>query len=211
MSAHAEPEEQFQTLEQQAHASRLGMWVFLASEVLLFAAMFALYATYRAHYPSIFKEQIHESTRVLGSINTAVLLASSTLVAAAVHVLRKGRRLAAGLLVMGTLTLGAVFLVIKFVEYGKHASEGILPGGSGRYFVEHGVRGTSEFWTLYYTMTGIHALHVTVGLSVLSLMLFGMITGKVDAEHAHRLEIGAIYWHLVDVIWIFLWPLFYLA
>jgi cytochrome c oxidase subunit 3 len=211
MTARAEPDEQFETLEQQAHAARLGMWLFLASEVLLFSVMFALYATYRTHYPAQFHLCQAHNTKLLGSINTGILLVSSTLVAAAVHQLREGRRFRAIALTLGTIALGGVFLAIKITEYLKHFSEGIYPGGAGGFFVEHGLRGTSEFWTLYYTMTGLHALHVTIGMSVLAFMVLGMIRGDVTRARGHRLEIGAIYWHLVDLVWIFLWPIFYLA
>lgn len=208
---HAFLEEHFETLGQQAHAARLGMWVFLASEALLFAALFALFASYRVHHPDAFREAVHENTKVLGSINTGVLLTSSTLVAGGVHALRAGRSRLAGGLVAGTMALGFVFLIIKFTEYGEHFREGIYPGSYGRYFTVHATRGLAEFWTLYYTMTGLHAVHVTVGLCVLGAMLLGLRRGSVAQATAHRLEIGAIYWHLVDVVWIFLWPLFYLA
>jgi cytochrome c oxidase subunit 3 len=204
-------EEHFESLAQQAHAARLGMWVFLASEVLLFGAIIALFTSYQVHYPEAFREGVHQNTKILGSINTGVLLVSSTAVACSVHALRAGRRRLAGLLVAATMALGTVFLVIKLTEYARHFDEGIYPGGVGHFFREHGARGLAEFWTLYFGMTGLHALHVTVGLTVLGVMLVGIMRGKLGAANAHRLELGAIYWHLVDVIWIFLWPLFYLA
>jgi cytochrome c oxidase subunit 3 len=201
----------FETLERQAHAARLGMWVFLASEVLLFGAAFAMFAAYQVEYPNAFHEGIAHNTKVLGSINTAVLLVSSTLVAASVHALRAGRRFVSSALVAGTITLAGVFLVIKAVEYGKHFSEGIYPGGAGSYFTEHRTRGVAEYWTLYFGMTGLHAIHVIIGAGVLSFLMQQTLRGVTNVENAHRLEIGAIYWHLVDVIWIFLWPLFYLS
>jgi cytochrome c oxidase subunit 3 len=209
--AGGEHEEHFESLSQQAHAARLGMWVFLASEVLLFAALFALYASYRMHYVAGFREAVRANTKLLGSINTGVLLASSTIVACGVHALRAGRRRLAAWLVLATMSLGVVFLVIKLTEYGAHFREGIYPGGVGTYFTEHTVRGLPEFWTLYFGMTGLHAVHVTVGITVLGVMLVGILRGGVSPSHAYRLELGAIYWHLVDLVWIFLWPLFYIA
>lgn len=206
-----EPAEQFEDLAKQAHAARLGMWVFLASEVLLFSALFALFTAYRVHFPRAFDLCMHHNTKVLGSINTGVLLVSSTLVAGGVHALRAGKTKLAMGLVGGTITLGGVFLVIKLTEYAKHFHDGIYPGGVGHFFEEHHVRGTSEFWTMYFGMTGLHAIHVTVGMTLLSLMLVWMVTGKITPASSHRLELGAIYWHLVDLVWIFLWPLFYLA
>lgn len=207
----AEHLEHFEDLAKQAHAARLGLWVFLASEVLLFAALFALFASYRAHYPHAFREAVLHNTKVLGSVNTLVLLTSSTLVACGVHALRSGRRRLATRLVAATMTLGVAFLGIKLTEYGRHFAEGIEPAGGGRYFVEHRARGLAEFWTLYYGMTGLHAIHVTVGVIVLGAMLLGIRRGTVVPLTAYRLELGATYWHLVDLVWIFLWPLFYLA
>jgi cytochrome c oxidase subunit 3 len=204
-------DEQFEDLEQQAHAARLGLWVFLASEVLLFGALFALFLSYRAHFPAEFRQAVADNTKVLGSINTAVLLVSSTLVACSVHALRSGARRLSVILIGATISLGLVFLVIKFTEYAKHFSDGIYPGGSGHYFAEHGLRGFSSFWTLFFGMTGLHAIHVTIGMIVLGTMLARIRRGTVTPRTAYRLELGATYWHLVDLVWIFLWPLYYLA
>lgn len=208
------PAEHFESAERQAHAARLGMWVFLASEVLLFGALFALFTTYQVRFPAAFREGVAHNTKILGSINTGVLLVSSTLVAGGVHALRDGRKKRAIALTSGTIVLGLVFLAIKLTEYTEHFKQGIYPGGVGRFFTERGLQGTHglpEFWTLYYGMTGLHAIHVTIGSAVLAAMVIGMARGHVTSESAHRLEVSAIYWHLVDVIWIFLWPLFYLA
>jgi cytochrome c oxidase subunit 3 len=204
-------ESHFESMEQQAHAARLGMWVFLASEMLLFAGLFALFVTYRVAYPSGFAEGVRSNTKVLGSINTGVLLTSSYLVATAVHRVRDGNLRAARLLVLATVALGGVFLAIKLTEYARHFREGIYPGGAGAFFEQHGAAGLPVFWTLYYCMTGLHAIHVTAGMILLSSTLFGMQGGAISAEAPQRMEIAAIYWHLVDAIWIFLWPLYYLA
>jgi cytochrome c oxidase subunit 3 len=210
--AHARvPEGHFASMEQQAHAARLGMWVFLASEMLLFAGLFALFVSYRTEYPASFAEGVRSSEKTLGSINTGVLLFSSYLVASAVHAVRDGRLRAAAFLVTGTVALGGTFLAIKIVEYAHHFREGIYPGGAGRFFAEHGGPGLPLFWTLYFFMTGLHALHVVAGMTVLSAALLGMRTKHVAAARPQRMEVAALYWHLVDVIWIFLWPLFYLA
>jgi cytochrome c oxidase subunit 3 len=204
-------EEHFEDLEKQAHAARLGLWVFLASEVLLFGALFALFAAYRMHFPGEFHVAVAHNAKMLGSINTAVLLTSSTLVACSVHALRLERIKLTALLVASTMALGFAFLVIKILEYARHFREGVYPGGRGGFFTEHGIRGFSEFWTLYFGMTGLHAVHVTVGIVVLGTLLAGVLRGTIAARTIHRLELGAIYWHLVDLVWIFLWPLFYLA
>ena len=203
--------EHFDSAETQAHAARLGMWIFLASELLLFAGLFALYAAYRARDPAAFLEGIHHDTKILGSINTGVLLVSSTLAAVGVHALRHGRRRTAMLLVSGTILLGAVFFAIKMTEYGKHFAEGIYPGAQGRFFVEHEEPGLPTFWNLYFVMTGLHALHVLVGMSALAGSVIGVARGTITAARPTTLENCALLWHLVDLVWIFLWPLFYLA
>jgi cytochrome c oxidase subunit 3 len=203
--------EHFEDLDRQVQAARLGVWIFLASEVLLFAALFALFATYRAQHGAVFDEAVHHNTKTHGSINTAVLLVSSALIALSVHALRANQRGFACGLGAGTMLLGLVFLAIKADEYRRHLAEGILPGGAGAWFDAHGRHGFAEFWTLYYAMTGVHALHVTVGLGVLGVLLARVARGTISQASAYKLELGALYWHLVDVIWIFLWPLFYLA
>jgi cytochrome c oxidase subunit 3 len=203
--------EQFEDLEQQAHASHVGMAVFIASEALLFSGLFALFLAYRLRFPAAFELGVEHGEKVIGSVNTGVLLTSSTLLAFAVHTLRGGNRRATVALMSGTIALGLAFLVLKFFEYAIHLRAGIEPGGSGRFFAEHTEFGLAQFWTLYYVMTGIHALHVTVGLGVLAVLLARVVRGRLVPPALHPLELGAIYWHLVDLIWIFLWPLYYLA
>lgn len=201
----------YSTFAQQEHAARLGMMIFLASEALLFAALFALHAAYRAAHPSAFATGVAHATRALGSINTAVLLTSSYAAASSLHSLRAGRRARSlGLLAL-TVALGGAFLAIKFTEYARHLGEGIDPAGRGRFFVAHPEAGLRSFWTLYYVTTGLHAVHVTIGLAVLAWMGVRVALGGVSAERSHPLELGVLYWHLVDLIWIFVWALYYLA
>jgi cytochrome c oxidase subunit 3 len=200
----------FEDLGRQAHAARLGMWVFLASEVLFFSGLFGLYASYRTEHPHGFGVAVLHNTLALGSTNTGVLLLSSYTVALAVHELRKGRHRASARLIGATVALGACFLAIKVVEYLAHFRAGIYPGGAGSFYREHQEPGTKMFFTLYYCMTGLHALHVMAGMCVLSFLLWKVLRGRLGAWAPHPLAIGAVYWHLVDVIWIFLWPLFYL-
>jgi cytochrome c oxidase subunit 3 len=202
--------EHFEDLEKQAHAARLGMWVFLGSEVLFFAGLFTLYAAYRTEHPHGFGVAVAHNTLAWGSVNTAVLLVSSYTIALAVHELRHGRRNACAVLIGFTLLFGLAFLGIKTGEYLKHFSEGIYPGGWGDFYREHSEPGTKMFFTLYFCMTGLHAVHVFVGMCVLGFLLVKVLRRDIGEWAPHPLEIGAIYWHLVDVIWIFLWPLFYL-
>jgi cytochrome c oxidase subunit 3 len=202
--------EYFEDMRKQAHAARLGMWVFLASEILFFAGLFALYATYRTEHPRGFGIGVEHNTLAWGTINTAVLLVSSYTIALAVHELRRNRATESALLIVATVFLGGCFLAIKTGEYLKHFREGIYPGGAGAFFHEYTEPGVKMFFTLYYCMTGLHAIHVLVGMIVLSVLLTQVISGKIGASAPYRLAIGAVYWHLIDVIWIFLWPLFYL-
>jgi cytochrome c oxidase subunit 3 len=201
--------EHFATLAQEEHAARLGMWVFLASEVLLFSALFTLYSYYRVAYPLAFHQGIQQNDKLLGSANTLVLITSSLCAALAVSAMEHGRRKRSFLGLGLTIALAALFLVLKFIEYGEHFREGIFPGGQGRYLAEHGP-GTAAFFNMYYLLTGAHALHVVIGICVLSFL--GLSAWR------HRLrnppvafEVGVLYWHLVDIIWIFVWPLFYLT
>jgi cytochrome c oxidase subunit 3 len=187
---------------------KVALGAFLASEALLFSAVLALITAYRADWPAAFADGVHENTKVLGSINTIVLLVSSAILAVAVELRRAGRARFAAALTLVTAALGAVFLAIKFTEYAHHFHEGIYPGARGAYFASHHTPGLPTFWTLYFLATGLHAVHVTVGICVLT---YRGVRDLTRPTHVHVLEATALYWHLVDVIWIFLWPLFYLA
>ena len=201
-----EPElaEHFDDLEQQTHAARFGMWVFLASEVLLFAGLFTLYAAYRWMHPAAFAAAIKHNDKLLGSLNTVVLITSSFTIALAVDAAEHGRIKKARMLIGATLVLALVFLVDKGIEYAAHFSEGIWPGGHGG----HVTGGAATFYTIYFLTTGAHAVHVILGMSVLTWLAVRL--SRPNVSHL-GLELGGLYWHLVDVIWIFLWPLFYLT
>lgn len=202
--------EHFDSWENQEHAGRLGMWVFLASEILLFAGFFGLYATYRAMYGADFIAGVRNNNLLLGSVNTLVLITSSFTVAMAIHFIRHDKPKVALGLVLATLAMGGAFLVIKGIEYGEHFHHGIYPGTHYRY-AELSTFGAKMFFTLYYLMTGTHALHVVIGMGVLTWAAVCLARGRWDAQRNLGLELAGLYWHLVDVIWIFLWPLLYLA
>ncbi|MEO6950832.1 MAG: cytochrome c oxidase subunit 3 [Polyangia bacterium] len=202
--------EQYSDLEQQDGALQFGMWVFLGSELLLFSALFALYASYRSMYPADFEQAIRHNTLVYGTANLYLLLTSSLCAALAVWAMRRGRpRLTLGLLAT-TIVMGLGFLVIKGAEYLVHIREGALPG---RYYHWHELPsfGANRFYSLYWVMTGLHALHVTAGLCVLGWLSLRVMKGAYSVEHHAGLEMGTLYWHLVDIVWIFLWPLLYLS
>lgn len=202
--------EQFEDLGKQRHAARLGLWIFLSSETLLFAALFALYFAYRTHFPEIFEKGVGHNPKIIGSINTGILLLGSMSVAVAVNELRRGRRRMAVILASLTVLAALGFLVLKSYEYSIHFSEGIYPGSRGHFFEEHPEPGWGIFFTLYFAMTGLHGIHVLVGGSLLAWLSWWVARDRVGVAGAYRLEMGALYWHLVDLIWVFLWPMFYL-
>ncbi|HET6344396.1 MAG TPA: cytochrome c oxidase subunit 3 [Myxococcota bacterium] len=186
----------------EAYAAILGMWVFLASELLLFAALLTLYAAYRVHHPDAFAEGIRRSLKLSGSVNTLLLLVSSWCVATATGHAEAARPRAARRHLLAAMALGLGFLALKAHEYGHHIAQGLVPGSRAH----ASTPGLSLFFTLYYALTGLHAVHVAVGLGVLAAMAL-----RVHRWRPHAIEAGALYWHLVDVVWIILWPLFYLT
>jgi cytochrome c oxidase subunit 3 len=185
------------------------MWVFLATEVLFFGVLFATYAIYRAWYAEAFAAASHELLILAGTTNTAVLITSSLTMALAVHAAETGdrRRLMAFLVV--TMALGITFLGIKAFEYYTGFVEGHLPGAGFRFeprYFQH----AQIFFSLYYVMTGLHALHMIIGLGVMAVMLWLSWRGTITDEYYAPIEISGLYWHFVDIVWIFLFPLLYL-
>jgi cytochrome c oxidase subunit III len=201
----------FDSLERRADAGRFAMWVFLASEVLFFGGLFALYFSYRLAFPHAFAEGIQKNTLWPASVNTLVLLVSSFAVAVAVDHLRHGRERHALRFVLVTAALGAAFIGIKAYEYSVHFAHGVFPGGDPGVPNPVPASGSAVFHTLYFAMTGLHAIHVFVGIGMLAVFAWLLRTARLRALEYHRLEIGALYWHLVDIVWLFLWPLFYLT
>ncbi|HEY4184184.1 MAG TPA: cytochrome c oxidase subunit 3 [Polyangia bacterium] len=202
--------EQYSGYPRQEETLRLGMWIFLASESLLFAGLFALYAAYRAMYAADFAQAIRHNTLVYGTVNTYVLLTSSLTVALSVWAVRRGRPRVAVALLLATAALGGAFLVVKGLEYAEHLREGALPGPF-YHWATLPTFGANRFFTLYWLMTGLHALHVMAGLVVVLWLAGRAHRRRYTASHHTTLEMGTLYWHLVDVMWLFLWPILYLA
>jgi cytochrome c oxidase subunit 3 len=200
----------FADLQTQHHSATLGMWVFLVSEMLLFAGLFALYGSYYAEYTHGFREAAAHNTLYWGSANTVVLITSSLTVALAVWAMREGRRRATLGLLVATIVLGLGFLAIKFWEYAIHAHEGLLPGHAFDSPELHGP-GPVIFYSLYWFMTVLHAVHMTVGIALMASLTASVLRGHVTKDNHISLELGGMYWHLVDIVWIFLWPLLYLV
>lgn len=199
----------FSTMERQNDAARLAMWFFLATEILLFAGVFTSYSFYRYLYPAAFAEGSHHMSVGLGTLNTFVLLASSFTVAMSIHFTRNGdRKLATACLAFSVLC-GFGFLGIKAIEYTTHFHEGLLPG---KFLTSTEVRepGVSMFFTIYYIATGLHGIHVIAGMTVLIVMAVRCWRGDFTPAWYTPLDLGGLYWHLVDIIWIYLYPLLYL-
>lgn len=202
--------EQFADLEKQTHAARLGMWAFLASEILLFTGLFALYAGYRAMYPHDFAAAVAHNNAAIGATMTYILITSSFTVAMAVHAVRAGHARRAALLLAVSVGIGLLFLVLKGIEYTAHFHEGIFPAGAYR-FAELPTFGAQMAFTLYFAMTALHGLHVLVGAGLLTWVAWGCWKERYWSYDQTPVELSGLYWHLVDVIWIFLWPLLYLT
>lgn len=199
----------FSNLEMQSHAARLGMWLFLATEILLFGGLFVGYAVYRFMFPETFVESSKLIETKYGAINTVVLISSSLTVALAHHFVEHRKPRQAAMLLFASVFAGLVFLGIKYIEYSHHIHEGHLPG---RYYsyAELQMHGAPMFWSLYFLMTGLHGIHVIIGMGVLSVLGWFTFRGAYDDGYATPVEMGGLYWHLVDLIWIFLFPLLYL-
>jgi cytochrome c oxidase subunit III len=202
-------EEQFDSLETQIHSGRLGMWIFLGSETLLFGALIALYVAYRILYGQDFVDALAHNDQVLGTLNTVILITSSFTAAMAVDAVRSDRPQRVRWFLLATLVLAGCFLAVKGFEYAAHFEEGIYPG-LGYQNVEFDTRGARLFYTLYYFMTGLHALHVVGGMIAIALVARAHWRRPYSEEYFLPLDLTVLYWHMVDVVWIFLWPLFYL-
>jgi cytochrome c oxidase subunit 3 len=182
--------------EQRQHALKIALWIIIASEALLFAGLFALYASYRAEYPLEFHLAGQKDLSTVGGINTMILLTSSFAMAWAIMRTRQSRNPRRAL--YAVLVLGAAFLALKGFEWAIHIHDGITPGAAG----DLPLRGAGLFFTLYFFMTGLHAAHVVAGMA-----LVGWVTAR---PRLHTMELVGLYWHFVDAMWVFLWPLFYL-
>ncbi len=187
--------------------AKLGMWLFLFTELLLFGGLFLLYAVYLRRYPHEFAAAGKRMHVVLGTVNTVVLISSSLMMALAITALQRYEPRRALLLVSGTVACAAIFLVNKYIEWHAEISHGIYPGSA---LLKAGAPGESIFYSLYYLTVGLHGLHVLIGGILLSVVIVKLKRGSITAHNFTLLENGALYWHLVDLIWIFVFPLYYL-
>ena len=201
---------QFDDAEQQHEASWLGMWVFLATEVMFFGGMFLGYTIYRSTYPAAFADASNHLDIGLGTINTAVLIGSSFTMALAVRSAQLGARKPLVLFLILTLVLGALFLGIKFTEYYAKIEENLVPGSNFSFAGPLG-RAAEIFFSFYFAMTGMHALHMIIGLALMTAMIVKAGRGRFSSVYNTPVELVGLYWHFVDIVWIFLFPLLYLV
>jgi cytochrome c oxidase subunit III len=235
----------FDTPEQQKESAAIGMWAFLATEIMLFGGIFMAYIVFRWAYPEIWATAATHLNTPLATINTVVLLVSSLTVALAVSAAEEGKTRRLITLLLVTIVLGFGFLGIKFTEYGEkfmHCNDGtghecLVPGRGFIYPAEElaagtgaeahsegaehaGAHGQSQaglksphqiFYFLYFFATGLHAIHMVIGITIMSVITFMAARGKFSPAYYTPVEMGGLYWHLIDIIWVFLFPLFYLV
>lgn len=187
---------------------RLGMWLFLYSEIILFGGLFVLYAAYFHEYPEDFVEGGKQLIRVFGAVNTLILLLSSFTVAASITAIRQNKKKLSLSLIAFSFFCGIVFLINKYFEWGAKFHHDIYPNSET---LINGPPGQNIFFGLYYVITGLHGLHVIIGMTLLAISFILVAINRVTADRFAMLENAGLYWHLVDLIWIFVFPLFYLV
>lgn len=187
---------------------KYGMWLFLYSEILLFGGLFLLYAIYLSRYTPDFIEGAKHLNLIMGSINTIILLISSFAVAASITAIRRNNRKGAILWLSSTMIIAVVFIINKYFEWGAKISHGLYPNSPELLEMSHG---SNLFYGLYYTVTGLHGLHVIIGASALMICVIKLFRKTITSDNYIWLENAGLYWHLVDLIWIFVFPLFYLV
>ena len=200
----------FDDLEQQLEASTLGMWLFLVTEVMFFGGMLAAYMLYRIWYPVAWADGSNELNIVMGGVNTAVLIFSSLTMAMAVRSAQTGHRNATMIFLVLTMLLGLTFLVIKFFEYKEKFELNHVPGPNFRFEGPEAPH-VQIFFSVYFALTGVHALHMVIGFTLLSVILWMTYKNRFSPEWYTPIELAGLYWHFVDIVWIFLFPLLYLV
>ena len=199
----------FDSVEQQKEASSLGMWLFLVTEIMFFGGMFTAYIVYRSLYPNAFVAASHTLDITMGAINTAVLICSSLSMALAVNAAQLGRRKSLVWFLILTILLGSVFLGIKAVEYHDKFVHHHVPGASF-HFEGPEPQNAQLFFSIYFGATGLHALHMIIGIVLLAILAIRAQRGRFSSEYYTPIDMTGLYWHFVDIVWIFLFPLLYL-
>ena len=201
--------EHFATAEQQRDTVMAGMWIFLVTEIMMFGGLFMAYAVYRLGHPQAFAAASRDMNIVLGSINTAILITSSLTMALAAQAAQEGLLRPAKWLLAATILIGILFLGIKFVEYYQHYRDHKAPGfGFQTNLADPG--GVQMFYVFYFIMTGLHAVHMIVGIGLLATLLIMMEFGRFSRVYHSPVVLTGLYWGFVDIVWVFLFAIFYL-
>jgi len=207
----------YRSWEEQTESVTLGMWLFLVTEVMFFGGIFTAYLLYRSQSPDAFAAASHHLDILLGGVNTAVLIGSSLTVVLSVWAAERGKQKALAFWLFATIVLGLTFLVIKYFEYSAKWEHNLVPGADFAFHDtrpgEHGYVDPDRarmFFHFYFFMTGLHALHMIIGIGVYAVLLFNTIKGKYTVRWHDPIPVAGLYWHFVDLVWIFLFPLLYL-
>jgi cytochrome c oxidase subunit 3 len=206
---HRELRHHFDDMAQQFEASHLGMWIFLITEVMFFGGMFAGYSVYRTLYSAAWADTSQHMDVILGGFNTAVLIGSSLTMVLAVRAAQLGSNRLTAWFLFGTIALGSVFLIVKVFEYGHKWEERLVPGPYFQYAEPYADQ-AQLFFSFYFAMTGMHALHMIVGIAMLLVLVYMARKNRFSSEWYTPVEMIGLYWHFVDIVWIFLFPLLYL-
>jgi cytochrome c oxidase subunit 3 len=206
---HAHLQHHFADTDQQHESAKMGMWIFLLTEILLFGGLFVAYGIFRAWNPDMFYNAHKFLDVTLGTLNTIVLITSSLTMALAIRSMQVDKKNQTVFFLILTLLFAIVFLVVKYFEYSHKIELGQLPG---KFYTFSGVEGSNPhiFFSIYFSMTGLHAIHVIIGMLVIIWVLLKTVKNKFSSDYYTPLEMTGLYWHLVDMIWIFLFPLLYL-
>ena len=201
----------FDSAEHQYSSSKQGIWLFLCTEILMFGGLFVGYLIYHSLYPEVFHQGSHMLNKTLGAFNTVVLLFSSLTMALAISYVQTGKRKAATWAMLVTILCACTFMVVKYFEYAHKFHDGLLPG---RYFTNlelAEVKNAAMFFSFYFLMTGLHGVHVVVGAALIFWVMIKNIRGNVGPEYFTPVEGVGLFWHVVDLVWIYLFPLLYLV
>jgi cytochrome c oxidase subunit III len=202
--------EQYDDLDQQRESASLGMWIFLGTEIMLFGALFLTYTVYRHAYPQAWAAASRQTNMLIGTTNTAVLLCSSLTMALGVHAAQAGERKRLMLLLFATMALGIVFMALKGYEYYDDFEKHLVPGFNFA-MTDAVTHREGMFFVIYFITTGLHALHLTIGIVFVGIMLWKAFRRRFSPDNYTGVELTGLYWHLVDIIWVFLYPLLYLV
>lgn len=200
----------FDDMEQQKEAGTLGMWAFLITEIMFFGGLFLAYILYRSKYPEAFSSASGHLNWRLGAANTVVLIVSSLTMAMAVYYSQTGNKKLLITMLILTMALGATFLVVKAFEYYSKWTDHLIPGLDFQWNLAGDPQKVQMFYFIYFAMTGVHALHMVVGLGIMAVILRMAMKDRFSPAYHSPVEISGLYWHFVDIVWIFLFPLLYL-